>query len=60
VPSEVLLDEDDGMKAACSVNLHNVVTVSQARLGKRVARLNTVRMEQICAALQFSLGCSSE
>ena len=60
VPSEVLLGEDDGMKAACAVNLHNVVTVSQARLGKRVARLSAVRMEQICGAMKFSLGCSSE
>lgn len=60
VPSEVLLGLEDGMKAACAVNLHNVVTVSQARLGKRVARLNAARMEQICDALRFSLGCVSE
>ena len=60
VPSEVLLGEDDGLKAACAVNLHNVVTVSRARLGKRVARLSPVRMEQICGALRFSLGCTSE
>ena len=60
VPSEVLLGVDDGMKAACAVNLHNVVTVSRARLGKRVARLNTVRMEEICGALRFSLGCDSD
>jgi mRNA interferase MazF len=60
VPSEVVIDEVDGMKAACAVNLHNLVTVSKARLGKRVARLNSVRLEQICAALRFSLGCDSE
>lgn len=59
VPSEVLLAEDDGMKSACAVNLHNVVTVSQARLGKRVARLSAGRMDQICGALRFSLGCNS-
>lgn len=29
VASEVLLKEDDGMKTACAVNLHNAVTVSQ-------------------------------
>ena len=57
VPSEVVLNEDDGMKSACAVNLHNSVTVSQSRLGKRVARLNSSRMGQICAALRFSLGC---
>jgi mRNA interferase MazF len=60
VPSEVVIDEGEGMKAVCAVNLHNLVTVSKARLGKRVARLNSVRMEQICAALRFSLGCTSE
>jgi mRNA interferase MazF len=57
VPSEVVLSEEDGMKAPCAVNMHNVVTVSQQRLGKRVARLGSLRMSEICAALRFSLGC---
>lgn len=57
VPSEVRLDEDDGMKAPCAVNLHNVITVSQHRLGKRVAQLSSARMKEICAAIRFSLGC---
>ena len=57
VPSEVVLSEDDGMKTPCAVNLHNAVTVSQHRLGKRVAQLNSLRMNEICAALRFSLGC---
>ena len=57
VPSEVLLDEQDGMKVACAINLHNAITVSQDRLGKRVAQLSAARMNQICAALRFSLGC---
>ena len=57
VPSEVVLDEGDGMKSPCAVNLHNVVTVSQDRLGKRLAQLSPRRMSEICAALRFSLGC---
>ena len=57
VPSEVPLTEEDGMKAPCAVNLHNAVTISQQRLGKRVARLSAPLMAQICAALRFSLGC---
>ena len=56
VPCEVLPREDDGMKSACAVSLHNVVTVSQATPGRRVARLSTGRMDQICGALRFSLG----
>ena len=58
VPSEVILDIDDGMKGRCAVNLHNAVTVAQARLGRRVANLGTDRMLEVCAALRFSLGCT--
>lgn len=57
VPSEVRLSEDDGLKAPCAVNLHNAVTVSQRRLGRRLAQLRPSRMDEICAALRFSLGC---
>ena len=57
VPSEVVLDEEDGMKTRCAVNLHNAVTVAQDRLGKRVARLSAQRMSEICGALRFALGC---
>ena len=59
VPSEVVLSEEDGMKAPCAVNVHHAVTISQQRLGKRVARLGSLRMGEICAALRFSLGCDS-
>ena len=56
-PSEVVLNEEDGMKGPCAVNLHNATTVSEGRLGKRVAQLSDARMNQVCAALRFSLGC---
>ena len=58
VPSEVILDIDDGMKGRCAVNLHNAVTVAQTRLGRRVANLSAGRMQEVCAALRFSLGCA--
>jgi mRNA interferase MazF len=57
VPSEVVLKEQDGMKEPCAVNLHNAVTISQNRLGRRVAQLSSWRMREVCAALRFSLGC---
>lgn len=57
VPSEVRLNEDDGVKVPCVVNLHNAVTVSQNRLRKRVTLLSSLRMAEICTALRFSLGC---
>lgn len=57
VPSEVILDVDDGVKSRCAVNLHNAVTVSQERLAKRVASLREERMHEVCLALGFALGC---
>src|ERR1035438_1932130 len=40
VPSEVVLNGEDGIRSPCAVNLHNAVTVSQQRMGKRVAQLS--------------------
>ena len=63
VPSEVVLNEEDGMKSPCAVNLHNAVTYlnreSQQRLGRRVTQLSAARMNEVCAALRFSLGCDA-
>jgi mRNA interferase MazF len=58
VPSEVVLDIDDGMKGPCAVNLHNTVTITRERLDRRVASLSAGRMHEVCAALRFSLGCN--
>ncbi len=57
VPSEVALGPEDGMKHPCAANLHDVMTVAQAGLGRRLAQLDAARMRQICAALAFALGC---
>lgn len=47
------------MKPPCAVSLHNAVSVSQQRLGKRVAQLSPARMNEVCAAPRFFLGCDS-
>jgi mRNA interferase MazF len=60
VPSEVALDIEDGMKSRCAVNLHNAITVRKQRLGAKLAQLNSKRMNEICGALRFSLGCDSQ
>ena len=59
VASEVRLNESDGLKRPCAVNLHNVVTVPKDWLGRRVGVLSHERMEEICGALGFALGCIS-
>jgi len=45
------------MKGRCAVNLHNIVTVAQSRLGRRLSSLSTGRLEAVCEAVRFSLGC---
>ena len=57
VPSEVVLGVKDGMRKTCAVNLHNLVTVNQKGLGRRLAQLSEDKMKEICAAVAFSLGC---
>lgn len=57
VPSEVSLGPDDGMKDACVVNLHNVISIDKNAIGRRVAELNDEKMREVCAALHFALGC---
>jgi len=57
VASEVALGPEDGLKQACAVNLHNIVTVPRQGLGRRVAQLDEGRLDQICSAIAFALGC---
>ena len=60
VPSEVALDVEDGMKGPCAVNLHNLVTVSKAGLGRRLTALSDERMREVCGAIAFALNCEGE
>ena len=57
VPSEVRLDFEDGMKQPCAANLHNLVTVSKKSLGRRITMLTRKKMQDVCRAVQFALGC---
>src|SRR5438093_13376563 len=59
VPSEVVLGPEDGMKHVCAVNLHNVVTVAQSAVGRRLVQLTPPRMREVCAAVGFALGCDA-
>lgn len=57
VPSEVALGLEDGMRQPCAINLHNLVTVSQEGVGRRLTKLSSLRMREVCSALSFALGC---
>jgi mRNA interferase MazF len=60
LPTEVLLDVDDGMKHACCVNLHQVHTIRRALIRTYVSMLSAAKMRQVCKALHVAMGCVSQ
>lgn len=55
IPSEVCLDETDGMKKPCAVNLDHIKTVPKARLGGIVTTLSSEKIQRVGRALRFAL-----
>ncbi len=54
--SEVLLDEADGMKETCVVNLLNIQTVPKNKISGYITRLSDERMAEVFEAIRFALG----
>ena len=57
IPTEVAIDETDGMPRPCVVNLDNVTTVPVAHLTERITLLGPDRMHEACRALAHATGC---
>jgi mRNA interferase MazF len=55
IPSEVLLDREEGMPKACAVNCDHLQTVAKARLGGVVTTLSRGKLEQVGRAIAFAL-----
>jgi mRNA interferase MazF len=56
VASEVFLSSEDGLKEDCAINLHNLQSVSKEQIGTIIATLSQERMNEVEAAIRFSLG----
>ena len=56
VPSEVLLDGQDGLPTECAINLHYLQTVRKRDIGAVISHLGPRRMAEVRAALLFTLG----
>jgi mRNA interferase MazF len=56
-PTEVELGVDEGLKGVSCVNLANVFTVPQERLGAFVGTVGRERMRRVCRALAVATGC---
>jgi len=57
IPTEVVLDEDDGMPQRCALSFDNVVTMPKSLFTERVRRLGVDRLDQVCRALRTATGC---
>ena len=55
VPSNVPLDEEDGLARPCAVNLHQIITVSKADLGPVITVLSSERMRDVAEAIRYAL-----
>lgn len=57
IPTEVVLDEADGMPTRCAVSLDNLGAAWKAMLVEHVTTLDPRRMDDVCDALDAAVGC---
>jgi mRNA interferase MazF len=57
IPTEVVLDADDGMPTRCAISLDNLGHAWKALLTERVTSLGENQMARVCSALAIAVGC---
>lgn len=57
IPTEVRLDQADGLPEECVASLDNVRQISRAFLSEPIATLSGPRMHEVCRALAIATGC---
>ena len=57
VPTEVPLDEEDGLPQACVASLDNLQPLDASLLVERIGRLGPQRMRELCQALAIATEC---
>lgn len=56
LPTEIWLDESDGLNEVCAVNLDNIQTVQKEKLGKVLTHLSDEKMSEVFEAIRFAFG----
>lgn len=54
LPTEVWLDESDGMREICAVSLDNIQTVQVEKLGKIITHLPDEKMQEVFEAIKYA------
>ena len=57
IPTEVQLDERDGMPKSCVLTIDNLTTVQRIHRTRRITVLDAERRRQVGAALAFATSC---
>jgi mRNA interferase MazF len=58
IPTEVVLDQRDGMPDECALSLDNLTVVPKELFAARITRLSVERMTEVCRALALASGCA--
>lgn len=56
LPTEIWLDEGDGLSEVCAVNLDNIQTVQKEKLGKVLTHISDEKMLEVFEAIRFAFG----
>lgn len=59
IPTEVVIDEGDGMPVRCAISLDNLGDAWKAMLTEHITTLDGERMRQVCEALTVAVGCEA-
>jgi mRNA interferase MazF len=57
IPTEVPLDESDGMPVPCVLSLDNLTVVRRALCTRRITAIGPDRLEAVCEALRRATAC---
>lgn len=60
IPSEVLLDREDGMHKECAINCDHLQTVAKERIGSLITTLSQSQMKELRAAITFAIALNND
>lgn len=58
IPTEVVLDQRDGMPDECALSLDNLTVIPKELFMDRITRISVERMTEVCRALALASGCA--
>ena len=56
IPTEVVLNLDDGLYQACAANMDNIQTVQKEKFGPYITALSQEKLRAVRDAIAFALG----